>query len=70
MSSREPGKVTSAYATRISKHILDKVPGLYCGFDARIEASGAEEYMQIGIKLCRPGETCKLSHSLTSSMTG
>ena len=55
---RLEGETTSAYATRVSNDILSKVEGLDRGFDVCIEASGAEECMQIGMKLCRPGGTC------------
>lgn len=56
---RQPDETTSAYATRVSQHILGNVPGLHRGFDICIEAAGAEECMQLGVKLCRPGGTCK-----------
>ncbi|PGH08301.1 chlorophyll synthesis pathway protein BchC [Polytolypa hystricis UAMH7299] len=52
-----PDETTQAYATRVSKHILESVPGVGRGFDICIEATGAEECMQMGIKLCRPGGT-------------
>ncbi|KAL4861580.1 hypothetical protein BDV12DRAFT_203873 [Aspergillus spectabilis] len=55
--AREPEEDNQAYATRASRHILDNVPGVGRGFDICIEAAGAEECMQMGIKLCRPGGT-------------
>ena len=54
------GEETLAYSRRVSKHILESVPGLDRGFDVCIEASGAEECMQMGLILCRPGGCCKL----------
>ena len=55
---RDPDETNSEYVTRISQQILGNVPGLHRGFDVCIEATGAEECMQLGIKLCRPGGTC------------
>jgi D-xylulose reductase len=57
--SRAPDETTQAYANRASQNILQNVPGIGRGFDICIEAAGAEECMQMGIKLCRPGGTCK-----------
>lgn len=54
---KTPGEQTREYAVRVSNHILENVTGLYRGFDVCIEASGAFECMQMGIKLCRPGGT-------------
>ena len=53
----EKGETTSAYSTRVSKHILDNVSGLHRGFDVCIEACGAEVTMQMGLKLCKPNGT-------------
>jgi threonine dehydrogenase-like Zn-dependent dehydrogenase len=55
----DPGETTSEYATRVSKHIMENVPGIHRGFDVCIEAAGEEECMQMGIKLCKPNGTCK-----------
>jgi D-xylulose reductase len=55
---REKGEITSAYATRVSKHISANVCGLQRGgFDVCIEACGAEETMQMGIMLAKHGGT-------------
>ncbi|OQU93639.1 hypothetical protein CLAIMM_00121 [Cladophialophora immunda] len=54
---RDPEESNNAYVSRVSKDILESVPGLHRGFDVCIEAAGAEECMQLGIKLCRPGGT-------------
>lgn len=54
-----PSETTENYSIRVAKHILDSVPGLDRGFDVVIEAAGAEECMQIGIQVCKPGGTCK-----------
>ncbi|KAH8807134.1 chaperonin 10-like protein [Xylogone sp. PMI_703] len=51
------GEDTEAYSERVSQQILKGVPGLARGFDVYFDATGAEECMQIGIKLCRPGGT-------------
>lgn len=60
---RNPGETTENYSTRVAKHILESVPGLARGFDVVIEAAGAEECMQIGIQVCKPGGTCKWERS-------
>lgn len=65
--ARLAGETTEAYSARVAKHILDHSPGLYRGFDVCIEATGAEECMQMGIAVCRPGGTCKC-HSLSQPM--
>jgi D-xylulose reductase len=52
---QSPGESTGSHSDRVSKHILDNMEGLYRGFDVCIEASGKEECMQMGIKVCRPG---------------
>jgi D-xylulose reductase len=50
---------TFHYSNRVSTHILKNVPGLNRGFDVCLEATGAEECMQMAILLCRPGGTCR-----------
>ncbi|KIX03569.1 chlorophyll synthesis pathway protein BchC [Rhinocladiella mackenziei CBS 650.93] len=54
---RLSGETTEQYSRRVAKDILDHTPGLYRGFDVCIEATGAEECMQMGITVCRPGGT-------------
>ena len=53
------GEGSLTYSRRVATQILSEVPGLSRGFDLCIEASGAEECMQMGLILCRPGGCCK-----------
>ncbi|KEF62068.1 uncharacterized protein A1O9_00040 [Exophiala aquamarina CBS 119918] len=52
-------ETTEEYSQRVSQHILSSVDGLYRGFDVVVEAAGAEECMQIGLQVVRPGGTCE-----------
>jgi D-xylulose reductase len=56
---KEADEGALAYSRRVAKKILSEVPKLDRGFDICIEASGAEECMQMGLILCRPGGCCK-----------
>jgi threonine dehydrogenase-like Zn-dependent dehydrogenase len=56
---REVGEQTLAYSRRVGREIIEGVPGLRRGFDVCIEAAGAEECMQMGLILCRPGGCCR-----------
>ncbi|EXJ75275.1 uncharacterized protein A1O5_01971 [Cladophialophora psammophila CBS 110553] len=54
---RHLNETTEEYSNRVAKHILSSVDGLYRGFDVVVEAAGAEECMQIGLHVCKPGGT-------------
>jgi D-xylulose reductase len=56
---RSDREKTEEYSERVAKLILNSVDGVHRGFDVCIEATGAEECMQIGMKVCRPGGPCE-----------
>lgn len=58
-SPRSPSESLEDYSSKLAKHILDNVKDLNRGFDIVIEAAGAAECMNTGIRVVRPNGICK-----------